>query len=124
MWAGHTASMEEKRHAYRGFCGKTKRKEQLGRQRRRWKYNIKIYLREIVWGMDWVHLAQGREKWRDLVTTIMNIRVPYNVGNFDWATASFSTELVYSSNFNGQGWIRHIWDLIYAQFCRYPKQLT
>jgi hypothetical protein len=40
-------------------------------------------LRDIEWGvMDWIHLAQYRDKWRALVNTVMNIRIPQNVGNF------------------------------------------
>jgi hypothetical protein len=49
----------------------------LGRPRGRWVNNIKIYLREIGWGcMDWIDLAQDRDKWKTLVNTVMNLRVP------------------------------------------------
>jgi hypothetical protein len=52
-------------------------KKPLGRPRRRWVDNIKIYLGEIEWeGMDWIQLAQDRDQWRALVNTVMNIRVP------------------------------------------------
>jgi hypothetical protein len=49
----------------------------LGRPRRRWEDNIKMDLREIGFGaVDWIHLAQDRDRWRDLVNTVMNLRVP------------------------------------------------
>jgi hypothetical protein len=53
------------------------KKRPLGRPRRRWVDNTKIYLREMGWdGMDWMDLAQVRDKWRTLVNTVMNLRVP------------------------------------------------
>jgi hypothetical protein len=49
----------------------------LGRPRRRWEDNIKMDLREIGFGdVDWTHLAQDRDRWRALVNTVMNLRVP------------------------------------------------
>jgi len=59
-----------------------KSEELLGRPRRRWDGNIKKYLNETGWGMDWIHLAQDREKWRALVNTVMKFRVPYYSGNY------------------------------------------
>jgi hypothetical protein len=57
--------------------GKPEGKRPLGRPRRRWVDYIKIALREIVWdGMDWIDLAQDRDQWRALVSTVMNLRVP------------------------------------------------
>jgi hypothetical protein len=57
--------------------GKSKGKRPLRRPRCRWVDNIKMNLREIGWdGMDWVDLAQDRDKWRTLVNTGMNLRVP------------------------------------------------
>jgi hypothetical protein len=53
------------------------RQEPLGRQRRRWVDNIKMDLLEIGWSaVDWIGLAQDRDKWRALVSAIMNLRVP------------------------------------------------
>jgi hypothetical protein len=52
-------------------------KSPLGRSRRRRDDNIKIDLREIAWdGMDWIDLAQHRDQWRNLVKTVMNLRLP------------------------------------------------
>jgi hypothetical protein len=66
-----------KRNAYRILVGKPEGKRPLGRPRRRWVDNIKMDLTEIGWdGMDWIDLAQDRKKWRALVNTEMNFRVP------------------------------------------------
>jgi hypothetical protein len=63
--------------------GKPEGKRPLGRPRRRWVENIKIDLREIGWdGMDWIDVAQDRDRWRVLVNTVLNLRVPYNAGKF------------------------------------------
>jgi hypothetical protein len=57
--------------------GKARRKEPLGKQRRRWMDFVKMDLREIGWdGMDWIDLARDRDQWRALVNMIMNLRVP------------------------------------------------
>jgi hypothetical protein len=57
--------------------GKPEGKRPLGRPRRRWFYNVKIDLLEISWGgVDWICLAQDRDKWRALVNPVMNLRVP------------------------------------------------
>jgi hypothetical protein len=69
--------MGEKRNAYRILVEKPEGKIPLGRPRRRWVDNIKIYLREIEWdGVDWIDLAQDRDQWRALMNTVMNLRVP------------------------------------------------
>jgi hypothetical protein len=63
----------------------------LGRPRRRWKVNIKINLREVGWGgMDWISLAQDRDRWRALVNAVMNLRVPQNAGDFLSSSGRFS----------------------------------
>jgi hypothetical protein len=67
----------EKRNAYRILVGKPEGKRPLGRRRHRWVDSIKIDIREIGWGgMDWIDLIQDRDKWRALVNTVMNLRVP------------------------------------------------
>jgi hypothetical protein len=76
-WAGHIASMEAKWNSYRILVGKPERKRLLGITRRRWVDNIKRGLREIGYGgMDCMDLAQGRDQWKALVNTVMNLRVP------------------------------------------------
>jgi hypothetical protein len=73
----HYRCSGEKRNAYRIFVGMPEGRRPLGRPRRRWMDNIKLGLREIVWGgINWIDLAQNRDKWRTLVNTIMNLRVP------------------------------------------------
>jgi hypothetical protein len=63
--------------------GKPDDKRPLGRPRPMWVENIKMDLREIGWdSMDSIDLAQHRDQWRALVNTVMNLRVPYNAGNF------------------------------------------
>jgi hypothetical protein len=59
--------------------GKPEGKRPIGRPRRRWVDNVKMDLLEIGWGgVDWIGLAQDRDKWRALVNAVMNLRVPYN----------------------------------------------
>jgi hypothetical protein len=75
--AGHVALMGAKRNAYRILVGKPETKRPLGRPRRRWVDNIKIDLREVGWdGVDWIDLAQDRDRWRAYVNAVMNLRVP------------------------------------------------
>jgi hypothetical protein len=76
-WARHVARMGEKRNAYRILVGKPEGKRPLGRPRRKWVDNIKIDLRSTGWdGMDWIDLAKDRDRWRALVNTVVNFRVP------------------------------------------------
>jgi hypothetical protein len=76
-WAGHVARRGEERNAYRLLVGKPEGKRPLGRPRRRWVVNIKMDLLEIGWGgVDWIGLAEDRDKWRALVSAVMNFLVP------------------------------------------------
>jgi hypothetical protein len=76
-WAGHVARMGEKRNVHRLLVGKPERKRPLGRPRRRWIDNIKMDLLEIeVSVVDWIGLVQDRYRWRALVSSVMNFRVP------------------------------------------------
>ena len=76
-WARHVAHMGEKRVVYRVLAGKPEGKKPLGRPRRRWVDNIRIALQEVRWGyMDWIGLAQDRDRWRTPVSAVRNLRVP------------------------------------------------
>jgi hypothetical protein len=76
-WAGHVARMGEKRNAYRLLVGKPEGKRPLGRPRLRWVDNIRMDLVEVGWGdVDWIDLAQDKNRWRALVNSVLNLRVP------------------------------------------------
>jgi hypothetical protein len=69
--------MGEKRNAYRLLVGKPEGKKPLGRPRRRWVDNITMDLGEVGWGdVDWIDLAKDRIRWRAVVNSVLNIRVP------------------------------------------------
>jgi hypothetical protein len=75
-WAGHVARMGEERDVYRVLVGKPEGKRPLGRPRCRWE-DITIDLQEVgCGGMDWIELAQDRDRWRARVNVVMNLRVP------------------------------------------------
>jgi len=76
-WAGHVPRMGKRRGVYRALVGKPEGKRSLGRPRRRWKDNIKMDLQEVgCRGIDWMDLAQDRDRWRALVKAVMSLRVP------------------------------------------------
>jgi hypothetical protein len=76
-WVGHVAGMGEGRGVYRGLMGKPEGKRPLGRTRCRWEDNIKMDLQEVgCGGMDWIGLAQDRDRCRTLVNAVMNLGVP------------------------------------------------
>ena len=76
-WAGHVARMGEERGVYRVLVGKPEGRRPLGRPRRRWADNMRLDLQEVgcVY-RDWIGLAQDRDRWRTLVSAVMNLRVP------------------------------------------------
>jgi hypothetical protein len=83
--AGHVAHFWVMRNAYKMSVGKPEAKRPLGRTRNRRedRANIKMDLTEIGWkDVDWIHLAQDRDRCRALVNTVMKLRVPQNAGNF------------------------------------------
>ena len=76
-WAGHVARMGEERGVYRVLVGILEGRRLLGRPRPRWADNIRMDLQEVGCGyMDWIGLAQDRDRWRTLVSTLMNLGVP------------------------------------------------
>jgi len=82
-WVGHVARLAERRVLYSVLVGNPEGKRPLGRPRRRWQDNTKIDLQELgCGGMDWIELAQDRDRWRALVNAVMNLRVSKNAGNF------------------------------------------
>jgi hypothetical protein len=89
----HVARMGEERGAYRILVGRPEGRRPLGKPRRRWDDNIKMDIREVGGGgRNWIELAQDRDRWLALVNAVMNLRVPWNAGNFltSWETVSFS----------------------------------
>jgi hypothetical protein len=75
-WRGHVADMGEKRGVYRVLVRKPEGKRSLGRPKRRWEGSIKMNLQEVgCGGMDWIYLAQDRDRWRVLLNVVMNPRV-------------------------------------------------
>jgi len=69
--------MVEERGVYSVMVGKPEGKRPLGRPGRRWVDNIRADLQEVGCGyMDWIGLAQDRDRWRTLVSAVMNLRVP------------------------------------------------
>jgi len=76
-WAGHVARLGEEMGVYRVLVGKPEGKRPLGRPRRRWVDNIRMDLQEVGYGcMDWIGLAQYRNRWRTLVRAVINLRIP------------------------------------------------
>jgi len=76
-WAGHVARMGQGRGVHRVLVGKPEEKRLMENPRRRWEDNIKMDLQEVGGDCgDLMELAQDRERWRALVSTVMNLRVP------------------------------------------------
>jgi hypothetical protein len=74
---GPCSTNGEKRNAYRFLVGKPEGERKLGRPRRRWVDNIRMDLGEVEWSdVNWISLAQDRNRWRALVNSVLNLRVP------------------------------------------------
>ena len=75
---GACSAYGEERNVYRVLVGKPEGRRPLGKHRRRWKGNINMDLQEVGWGRgtDWIELAQDRDRWRPVVSAVMNVRVP------------------------------------------------
>jgi hypothetical protein len=73
-WAGHVASMGEERKGYKVLVGKPEGKRPLGRPGRRWEDGIRMDLRVFgLGGVDWIRLSQDRDRWRAVVSAVMNL---------------------------------------------------
>ena len=85
-WAGHVARIGENRGVYGVLVGKHEGKRPLGRHRFRWEDNNKMDLQEVICGgMDWIELAQDRDRWRALVIAVMSLSGSIKRGEFlDW----------------------------------------
>jgi hypothetical protein len=76
-WAGNVAGKGEKSNTYRLLVGKPERKKPLRRPTRRWVDNIRMDLGEVEWGdVDWIGLTKDRNRWRALLNSVLNFRVP------------------------------------------------
>jgi hypothetical protein len=74
MWAEHVARMGEERKVCKVLVAKPEGKRPLEIQRRRWEYGVRMDLREIGLGhVDWIRLAQDRDRWRAVVSAVMNL---------------------------------------------------
>jgi hypothetical protein len=75
-WAGHVARLGEEKKVYKFLVGMPEGRKPLERPRRRWEDGITMNLREIVLGgVDWIRLAQDRDRWLADVSAVMNLRV-------------------------------------------------
>jgi len=75
IWAGHVARVVERRGAYRVLVGKPEGKRPLGRPRDRWEDLLRRIFEKVDGDMDWIDLAQDKDRWRAFVKAVMNLRV-------------------------------------------------
>jgi hypothetical protein len=77
-WAGHVARMrDKKKNVYKLLVEKPEGKRPIGRPRSRWVDNIRTDLGEVEWGsVDWIGVAQDRDRWKALANSVMNLRIP------------------------------------------------
>ena len=76
-WAVYVVRMGKRRGAYSVLAGKLRERDHLEKPRLRWGDNIKVDLQKVgCGGMDWIELAQDRDRWRALVSAVMYLRVP------------------------------------------------
>ena len=76
-WAGQVARMGERKGVCRVLMGKPEGKRPFGSPRHGWEDNITMVLQEVgCGGMDWIYLAQDRDRWRALANAVMNLGVP------------------------------------------------
>jgi hypothetical protein len=75
-WAGHVARMGEERKVFKVLVGKPEGKRPLGRPMHSWDDGVRMDLRKIgLGGVDWIQLAQDRDRWRAVVSAVMNVRL-------------------------------------------------
>jgi hypothetical protein len=96
-WAGHVARMGYKRDTCRVLVGRPAGKRLVIKPRHWWEYSIKMDLKEVGWRVvDWIVVAEGRDRWQALVNAIMNLRVLWYARNFltGWGPVSFTIRTV------------------------------
>jgi hypothetical protein len=90
-WAGHVARMGERRGAYRALVGNLREGNHLKDSDVNGRIILKWIFERLEWvGLDWIDLAQDRDRWRALLNMVMNLRVPQNAGNFVSSLGHFS----------------------------------
>ena len=88
-WAGHVARIDEGRSAFKIFTGTPTEKRPLGRPRRKWENNIRMYIKEIgINTRNWVNSSQDRGHWRVIVNAALNLRVPKAMELFPSVTST------------------------------------